>query len=238
MLVLTPGGSVSDFMLYSMGLRDHAELESMVRAFANEEAVNAPSDSLSFSYDDLMSVTFKLVNAADFYQRDNEYGVWKDKSSDDAYMRNLVDNGETLKIAGVVKPKEGAKIASLQTGLYYPSSLVNHLIDQAGNTQIVQDQKANPATNVITGKSFADEESNQKNGNGFDRWLLRSPSTGEAAERLTFDEKGAGRGAAGSRSGRQHGFVGYEPGSFQLACLRCILHQHRPERHRREQAEP
>ena len=155
-LVLTPGGSVSDFMLYSMGLRDHAELESMVRAFANEEAVNAPSDSLSFSYDDLMGVTFKLVNAADFYQRDNEYGVWKDKSGDDAYMGNLVDNGETLKIAGVVKPKEGAKITSLQTGLYYPSSLVNHLIDQAGNTQIVQDQKANPATNVITGKSFAD----------------------------------------------------------------------------------
>ena len=73
-----------------------------------------------------------------------------------------MDNGETLKIAGVVKPKEGAKITSLQTGLYYPSSLVNHLIDQAGNTQIVQDQKANPATNVITGKSFADEESNQK----------------------------------------------------------------------------
>ncbi|MBL6463652.1 MAG: ABC transporter, partial [Senegalimassilia sp.] len=117
-LVLTPGGSMSDFMLYSMGLRDHAELESMVRAFANEEAVNAPSDSLSFSYDDLMGVTFKLVNAADFYQRDNEYGVWKDKSGDDAYMRNLVDNGETLKIAGVVKPKEGAKITSLQTGLY------------------------------------------------------------------------------------------------------------------------
>ena len=187
-LVLTPGGSVSDFMLYSMGLRDHAELESMVRAFANEEAVNAPSDSLSFSYDDLMGVTFKLVNAADFYQRDDEYGVWKDKSGDDAYMRNLVNNGETLKIAGVVKPKEGAKITSLQTGLYYPSSLVNHLIDQAGNTQIVQDQKANPATNVITGKSFADEESDQKNGNGFDMSSLFTIDGQKLQSAFMFDE--------------------------------------------------
>ena len=200
-LVLTPGGSVSDFMLYSMGLRDHAELESMVRAFANEEAVNAPSDSLSFSYDDLMGVTFKLVNAADFYQRDNEYGVWKDKSGDDAYMRNLVDNGETLKIAGVVKPKEGAKITSLQTGLYYPSSLVNHLIDQAGNTRIVQDQKANPATNVITGKSFADEENDQKNGNGFDMSSLFTIDGQKLQSAFTFDEGALAAGLQGADLG-------------------------------------
>ena len=197
-LVLTPGGSVSDFMLYSMGLRDHAELESMVRAFANEEAVNVPSDSLSFSYDDLMGVTFKLVNAADFYQRDDEYGVWKDKSGDDAYMRNLVDNGETLKIAGVVKPKEGAKITSLQTGLYYPSSLVNHLIDQAGNTQIVQDQKANPATNVITGKSFADEESDQKNGNAFDMSSLFTIDGQKLQNAFTFDQSALTAGLQGA----------------------------------------
>ena len=200
-LVLTPGGSVSDFMLYSMGLRDHAELESMVRAFANEEAVNAPSDSLSFSYDDLMGVTFKLVNAADFYQRDDEYGVWKDKSGDDAYMRNLVDNGETLKIAGVVKPKEGAKITSLQTGLYYPSSLVNHLIDQAGNTQIVRDQKANPATNVITGKSFADEESDQKNGNAFDMSSLFTIDRQKLQSAFTFDESALTAGLQGADLG-------------------------------------
>ena len=196
-LVLTPGGSVSDFMLYSMGLRDHAELESMVRAFANEEAVNAPSDSLSFSCDDLMGVTFKLVNAADFYQRDDEYGVWKDKSGDDAYMRNLVDNGETLKIAGVVKPKEGAKITSLQTGLYYPSSLVNHLIDQAGSAQVVQDQKANPATNVITGKSFTDEESDQKNGNGFDMSSLFTIDGQKLQSAFTFDESALTAGLQG-----------------------------------------
>ena len=210
-LVLTPGGSVSDFMLYSMGLRDHAELESMVRAFANEEAVNAPSDSLSFSYDDLMGVTFKLGNAADFYQRDDEYGVWKDKSGDDAYMRNLVDNGEALRIAGVVKPKEGAKITSLQTGLYYPSSLVNHLIDQAGNTQIVQDQKANPATNVITGKSFADEESDQKNGNAFDMSSLFTIDGQKLQSAFTFDESALAAGLQGADLGASMDLSGMNP---------------------------
>ena len=148
-----------------------------------------------------MCGTFKLVNAADFYQRDNEYGVWKDKSGDDAYMRNLVDNGETLKIAGVAKPKEGAKITSLQTGLYYPSSLVNHLIDQAGKTQIVQDQKANPATNVITGKSFADEESNQKNGNGFDMSSLFTIDGQKLQSAFTFDQSALAAGLQGADLG-------------------------------------
>ena len=113
-------------------------------------------------------------------------------------MRNLVDNGETLKIAGVVKPKEGAKITSLQTGLYYPSSLVNHLIDQAENTQIVQDQKANPATNVITGKSFADEESDQKNGNAFDMSSLFTIDGQKLQSAFTFDQSALTAGLQGA----------------------------------------
>ncbi len=200
-LVLTSNGNVSDFMLYSMGLRDHAELDNMVRAFANEEEVTAPSDSLSFSYDDLMNVEFKLVNAADFYQHDDEYGVWKDKSGDDSYMKDLVNNGETLKIAGVVKPKADAKITSLQTGLYYPTSLVNHLIDQADGKQIVQEQKASPAKNVITGKSFADEENEQKNGNGFDMSSLFTIDGQKLQNAFTFDESALTAGLQGADLG-------------------------------------
>ena len=81
---------------------------------------------------------------------------------------NLVDNGETLKVCGVVKPKEGEKITSLSTGLYYSNDLIDHLIDEAGDKQIVKDQQANPSTNVITGKSFAEEEDEAKDGDEFD----------------------------------------------------------------------
>ena len=41
-LVLTSGGSVSDFMLYSLGLRDGDELDTMVQQFAEEEKVSVP----------------------------------------------------------------------------------------------------------------------------------------------------------------------------------------------------
>lgn len=156
-LVLTPNGKVSDFMLYTMGLRDHSELDDMVRAFANEEEVNAPDDYMTLTYDQLMGVTFKLVAATDYYQYDSDYHVWKNKSDDTDYMRDLVNSGEDVHICGIVKPKAGAKITSLQTGFYYTSDMVSHIIDEAADSQIVKDQLADSATNVFTGKSFVEE---------------------------------------------------------------------------------
>ena len=156
-LVLTPSGKVSDFMLYTMGLRDHSELDDMVRAFANEEEVNAPDDYMTLTYDQLMGVTFKLVAATDYYQYDSDYHVWKNRSDDADYMRDLVSSGEDAHICGIVKPKAGAKITSLQTGFYYTSDMVSHIIDEAADSQIVKDQLADSATNVFTGKSFVEE---------------------------------------------------------------------------------
>ena len=156
-LVLTPNGKVSDFMLYTMGLRDHSELDDMVRAFANEEEVNAPDDYMTLTYDQLMGVTFKLVAATDYYLYDSDYHVWKNKSDDADYMRDLVNSGEDVRICGIVKPKAGAKITSLQTGFYYTSDMVSHIIDEAADSQIVKDQLADSATNVFTGKSFVEE---------------------------------------------------------------------------------
>ena len=156
-LVLTPNGKVSDFMLYTMGLRDHSELDDMVRAFANEEEVTAPDDYMTLTYDQLMDVTFKLVAATDYYQYDSDYHVWKNKSDDADYMRDLVNSGEDVHVCGIVKPKAGSKITSLQTGFYYTSDMVNHIIDKAADSQIVKDQLADSATNVFTGKSFVEE---------------------------------------------------------------------------------
>ena len=156
-LVLTPNGKVSDFMLYTMGLRDHSELDDMVRAFANEDEVNAPDDYMTLTYDQLMGVTFKLVAATDYYQYDPDYHVWKNKSDDADYMRDLASSGEDVHICGIVKPKAGAKITSLQTGFYYTSDMVSRIIDEAADSQIVKDQLADSATNVFTGKSFVEE---------------------------------------------------------------------------------
>ena len=89
-LVLTSDGGMSDFLLYTLGLRDALELDEMVRQFLNEETVETPSSIGTYSYDDILGTTFHLVNSADCYEYDSQYQVWRDKTQDDAYMKNVV----------------------------------------------------------------------------------------------------------------------------------------------------
>ena len=73
-----------------MGLRDPLELDEMVRQFINEENVDTPADMGEYSYDDILGITFRLVNSADYYEYDSQYHVWRDKTNDRDYMRQLV----------------------------------------------------------------------------------------------------------------------------------------------------
>ena len=157
-LVLTGNGGISDFMLYTLGLRDSEELETMVEQFADEEEVTAPDDIADPTYDDILNVTFKLVNAADYYEYDSGYDVWRDKTDNESYMRDLIDNGEEIKIVGIVQPKEDANASMLSSGINYPASLTDHIIEQASQSKIVQDQLADSDINVFTGKPFGEED--------------------------------------------------------------------------------
>ena len=157
-LVLTAGGNISDFMSYVLGLRDSSELKTMVNQFMAEEQIDVELDDIDITYDDILSKRFKLVNAADFYQHDAEHGVWVDKSDDKAYMTDLVNAGEDIVISGIVQAKPEAKATALSMGVYYTPALTRHLIEEAAASQIVQDQLANPDTDVISGKTFAELE--------------------------------------------------------------------------------
>ena len=157
-LVLTGSGGISDFMLYTLGLRDEAELQGMIDQFAAEEDVTAPDDIVDPTYDEILNVTFKLVNACDYYEYDEAYGVWRNKTDNTDYMRQLIDNGEEIRIVGIVQPREDANASMLSSGINYPSSLTDHVIEQAAASRIVQDQLADSSIDVFTGKEFGAED--------------------------------------------------------------------------------
>ena len=70
MLVLGADGSVTDYALYAMGLRDNAELDKMIQQFAQNQNITVPDDFHTYSVDDFLGLTFKLVDAADCYVYD------------------------------------------------------------------------------------------------------------------------------------------------------------------------
>ena len=193
-LVLTSSGSISDFMLYTLGLRDVSELDSMVRQFAAEEEVTTPDDLGQPSYDDILNVTFKLVNACDYYAYDEGYGVWTDRSDDDAYMRELVANGEDVRIVGIVQPGEDGPTMLGSGTIYYPASLTEHVVEQAAASRIVQDQLADPSVNVFTGKPFGEEDDRE---DGFDMESLFTIDGSKLQAAFTIDQSALTSGMSG-----------------------------------------
>ena len=153
-LVLSANGSISDYALYAMGMRDQAELDKMLQQYASNQLVDLPDDYGTYAYEDFLGKTFRLVNKADCYTYDAERKLWLNKQADADYMQQVVADSEELTVVGVVQPKADATSAILYTGLDYLHELTYHVIDQAADSTIVRQQLADPDTNVLTGEPF------------------------------------------------------------------------------------
>ena len=156
--VLGADGTITDYALYALGLRDSAELDKMIQQFAQNQNVDVPTDFKTYRYSDFIGIQFKLVNAADRYLRDDDHNAWVDKSDDKDFMKNLVASSETMTVVGVVQPKEDASASMLSSGIAYPAALTQHVIAAAADSQMVKDQLASPAINVMNGEPFGTEE--------------------------------------------------------------------------------
>ena len=181
-LTLNADGSVSDYALYAMGLRDQAELDKILQQYAQNQKIDLPTDYGTYTYDDFLGMTFKLVNKADCYVYDTEHKVWLSKLNDEAYMQQLVADSEELTIVGIVQPKADATSTILHSGLDYLHDLTYYVIDQAANSEIVRQQLADPDINVLTGEPF-DAASN----NMLDIASLFSVDTDALKDAFQFD---------------------------------------------------
>lgn len=182
-VVLTSSGTISDFMLYTLGLRDSFELDDMIKRFLAEEEVETPEGIRTYSYDEFLGITFKLVNNAARYEYDDTYGVWVNRQEDASFLRDLVGQGEDITIVGVVQPSPDTGAAMLSSGIGYPASLTKYVIEQAKMSPIVQEQIAQPGINVLTGKPFGDADQNS-----FDMSSLFSIDEDALQEAFGFDQ--------------------------------------------------
>ena len=157
-VILTQNGQLYDMTLYSLGLKSGEELDIILEAVKEDQSVEINEEPGAYDYNDFLGITLKLVNASDYYVYDDEFSVWKDKSDNQQYVKDLVKNGEDLKVVGVVQPKEGQDFTMLTAGVGYPASLLDHVIDKAAQSDIVKDQLKDKKTNVFNGKSFDDPD--------------------------------------------------------------------------------
>lgn len=150
-LIVDSDNKVSDYTLYSLGLKDQKELEERWKAVQEGKQLEETKQT-SYTYDEILNLSYKLVLNSDYYKQEN--GLWIDKSKDEEYMKDVIKNAEEIKIVGIVRLNEES-VASDTTGLIgYTKELKEYVINKTNESEIVKEQKADIDTNVFTGLKF------------------------------------------------------------------------------------
>ena len=150
-LVLDENNEISDVDLYSLGILDPKEFDAKVKSLMRGEDIEDAKTAV-FAYDEILSLTYKLVLNTAYYVKENEQ--WVSKHDDENYIRNLVDAGIPLKIVGIIKPSPEAAATSISGTVGYTSALTDYVIKAISETEIAKAQTADPETNIFTGFPF------------------------------------------------------------------------------------
>ena len=158
-VVLSSPSQISDYIAYTLGLRDPESLLEMIQKVMDGQEVEAEEEPMQWTYDDLMALEFRLVPAAAMYRYNPEYTVWEDMSDDETYVKKLVDEGQALKVVGIVCPADGSSATILTPGVAYTHQLTQQLIEASNEFQVVKDQLADQKKDVFTGLEFGADSS-------------------------------------------------------------------------------
>ena len=158
MLCIPDDNEISDLLLYGLGIRDLSELEDMIGKIVDGEKVENKNEPLEFTYEELMNIELKFIDASAKYKYNSKYSIYEDMSDDDKFMRDVYNNAINLKIVGIVKPKSDSSSGMMGSGIMYTRALTEYMIETASKSEIVKKQLANNDVNVFSNKRFDDEE--------------------------------------------------------------------------------
>ena len=153
-LVLNSDGSISDYALYILGIEDDSVMMRFLQEYAKNKNTKAPTGYGTYPYDTFVGLKYKIVTSSDYYVYDEERQIWRNRSDDEAYVEQLVENSPDLTIVGVVQPRADASSTILPIGVAYTHALTYYAIDHAAKSEVVKQQLADPEVNVLTGERF------------------------------------------------------------------------------------
>lgn len=154
-LIVSKDNEVTDYTLYSLGILDSSELSDTFMKMAMGEDVEFPEPK-SYSFEEICDYKFKLLLNSDYFEKSGD--IWVNKSDDDVYLMNKLNNAEEISIVGILSSSSNAASSGLAGTIGYRTELMTHLIDEVNSSEIVKAQKANPDVDIFTGIKFEPEE--------------------------------------------------------------------------------
>lgn len=154
-LVVDKNNEISDFTLYTLGIRDSSELSDMVSTILSGGEV-PEIDKMEFSYDDLLNLKFKVVLPGNLYKKNSD-GTYTDMSTDADFLKTAVANGLEVKVSAVIRASDSAYATTIQPGyIGYTSELANYIVEENEKTDVLKAQLDSPDTDIFTGMPFSD----------------------------------------------------------------------------------
>lgn len=153
LLIVGDDDDISDTTLYTLGLRDQSEVQQLFMTLLTGGTVE--SDSVSYSYEELMNIDFALVLPGALY-RQQENGLYASVAGDASVMEQVLEDGLSLRIVGIARNNGNSLISTMMPGgIGYTHELVEHVITANNETAAVRAQREQPDVDIFTGVNFA-----------------------------------------------------------------------------------
>ena len=187
-IVLSEPNSISDLLLYSIGLRDYSELKEIISSLMSDGEVDINNEPLRMTYQDLLDIDMRLIHPTDTYRYNEKYDIYEDMSDDNEYMLKKYEQALKLKVVGVVCSKEAGSTNALSTGVNYTKGLVDYIRKQAAASTIVKKQMDNKEVDVFSGVRFDEENESDEPKLNFEDMISIDKDVLSKAFKLNVDE--------------------------------------------------
>ena len=157
-LIVDENKEISDYVLYALGIKDQKELQTIFESVQKGEEIQ--TEETSYTYEDFLNLEYKLVLPVNFYEKVGNRYI---KNETEEYLKQIVNDGISLKIVGIIKPNEEATSTSLNGSVGYQLSLIEEIVTLINESEIVKFQKNNPNLNIFTGLEFDNLSSYENN---------------------------------------------------------------------------
>ena len=155
-LIVDRNNEISELAIQGLGLAsEDAMMENVVAMMSDEEYV---TPSYEITYEEVLNKKFKIVLEPNYYSYNEETKIWEDKREDEEYVKKLVENGEEIKVVGIIRPTEGSLMVSTIGSIGYTADLTKYIITKTNESELIKQQIANPEIDVFTGLPFVKEE--------------------------------------------------------------------------------
>lgn len=152
-LVLDENNEIDDLVLYTLGLISAEEIDELSNSAVNGAKLDEKQER-KWSYEEICNLEYKSILNADCYRYDEASGKYVDLRDTETGLRFLYDNAMSLKITGIIKPKENADTTMLTGSIAYTSELTEFLVNKADDSEVIKAQLNSPNTDILSGLPF------------------------------------------------------------------------------------